>query len=133
MANWNYQGKRVVVTRCFSGMGAATARELIALGAEVHGMDYKLSTLDLASFRHVATSAQYDARQGQPDRQAPYPQSHGELESIAGSYSTRDGRFLCQSAWDIGSDAILMTRCVMSPRSGELEVDRSFPARTSGV
>ena len=53
MANWNYQGKRVVVTGCFSGMGEAAARELVALGAEVHGLDYKQSTLDLASFTHV--------------------------------------------------------------------------------
>ena len=48
-----YQGKRVVVTGCFSGMGAATARLLLELGAEVHGLDYKQSELPLASFTNV--------------------------------------------------------------------------------
>ncbi len=49
----NYEGKRVVVSGCFSGMGEATARGLLALGAEVHGLDFKQSTLDLASFTKV--------------------------------------------------------------------------------
>lgn len=48
-----YKGKRVVVSGCFSGMGEATARLLVELGAEVHGLDYKDSSLDLASFRTV--------------------------------------------------------------------------------
>jgi NAD(P)-dependent dehydrogenase (short-subunit alcohol dehydrogenase family) len=48
-----YQGKRVIVTGCFSGMGAATARILLDLGAEVHGLDYKPATLALASFTNV--------------------------------------------------------------------------------
>lgn len=48
-----YKGKRVVVTGCFSGMGEATARILLDLGAEVHGFDYKDSTLPLASFTNV--------------------------------------------------------------------------------
>ena len=45
-----YTNKRVVVSGCFSGMGEATARLLLEQGAEVHGIDYKPSTLDLASF-----------------------------------------------------------------------------------
>ena len=45
-----YTGKRVVVSGCFSGMGEATAKLLLELGAEVHGLDYKPSTLVLASF-----------------------------------------------------------------------------------
>lgn len=45
-----YKGKRVVVTGCFSGMGEATAKRLLSLGAEVHGLDYKDCALDLASF-----------------------------------------------------------------------------------
>jgi NAD(P)-dependent dehydrogenase (short-subunit alcohol dehydrogenase family) len=53
MGKWNYQGKRVVVSGCFSGMGEAAARELVALGAEVHGLDYKDSTLNLASFTRI--------------------------------------------------------------------------------
>jgi len=45
-----YKNKRVVVTGCFSGMGEATARILLELGAEVHGIDYKPTALSLASF-----------------------------------------------------------------------------------
>jgi NAD(P)-dependent dehydrogenase (short-subunit alcohol dehydrogenase family) len=48
-----YAGKRVIVTGCFSGMGAATAIMLRGLGAEVHGLDYKDSDLPLASFTNV--------------------------------------------------------------------------------
>ncbi len=36
-----YEGKRVVVTGAASGMGAATARILVDLGAEVHAIDVK--------------------------------------------------------------------------------------------
>jgi NAD(P)-dependent dehydrogenase (short-subunit alcohol dehydrogenase family) len=49
----NYTGKRVLVTGCFSGMGEATARLLLELGAEVHGLDYKDSALPLAGFSRV--------------------------------------------------------------------------------
>jgi NAD(P)-dependent dehydrogenase (short-subunit alcohol dehydrogenase family) len=49
----NYKNKRVVITGCFSGMGEATARLLLSLGAEVHGLDYKDSALDLASFTRM--------------------------------------------------------------------------------
>ena len=48
---WSYAGKRVVIAGCSSGMGEATARELVRLGAEVHGVDIKRSPVDLASFR----------------------------------------------------------------------------------
>ncbi len=48
-----YKGKRVVVSGCFSGMGYATARILVELGAEVHGLDFKETDLDLASFNLV--------------------------------------------------------------------------------
>jgi NAD(P)-dependent dehydrogenase (short-subunit alcohol dehydrogenase family) len=48
-----YKNKRVVVSGCFSGIGEATARLLLQLGAEVHGLDYKPSKLDLASFRQI--------------------------------------------------------------------------------
>lgn len=48
-----YKGKRVIVTGCFSGMGEATAKLLIELGAQVHGLDYKDSALPLASFHNV--------------------------------------------------------------------------------
>ncbi len=48
-----YQGKRILVTGVFSGMGEATAKLLTELGAEVHGLDYKESSLPLASFTNV--------------------------------------------------------------------------------
>ena len=48
-----YQGKRVIVSGCFSGMGEATARILLDLGAEVHGFDFKPSSLPLASFTQI--------------------------------------------------------------------------------
>ncbi len=46
-----YANKRVLVTGCFSGMGYATAKLLLDLGAEVHGLDYKECELPLASFQ----------------------------------------------------------------------------------
>jgi NAD(P)-dependent dehydrogenase (short-subunit alcohol dehydrogenase family) len=49
----SYQNKRVVISGCFSGMGEATAKLLLKQGAEVHGLDYKASTLGLASFTQV--------------------------------------------------------------------------------
>ncbi|MFT4046411.1 MAG: coniferyl-alcohol dehydrogenase [Solimonas sp.] len=49
----SYKNKRVVISGCFSGMGEATAKLLLAQGAEVHGLDYKESKLPLASFTHV--------------------------------------------------------------------------------
>lgn len=48
-----YKGKRVIVSGCFSGMGEATAKLLLELGAEVHGLDYKDSALPLTSFHNV--------------------------------------------------------------------------------
>ena len=48
-----YKGKRVIVSGCFSGMGEATAKILLSLGAEVHGFDYKDVDLPLASFNKV--------------------------------------------------------------------------------
>jgi NAD(P)-dependent dehydrogenase (short-subunit alcohol dehydrogenase family) len=48
-----YKNKRVIVSGCFSGMGEATARILLELGAEVHGIDYKETKLGLASFNQV--------------------------------------------------------------------------------
>lgn len=49
----DYKSKRVVVSGCFSGMGEATAKLLLKLGAEVHGLDYKDCSLKLASFTRV--------------------------------------------------------------------------------
>jgi NAD(P)-dependent dehydrogenase (short-subunit alcohol dehydrogenase family) len=49
----SYAGRRVVISGCFSGMGQATARLLLELGAEVHGLDYRDCALPLASFARV--------------------------------------------------------------------------------
>ena len=48
-----YKNKRVIVSGCFSGMGEATARRLVELGAEVHGFDFKETSLELASFTQL--------------------------------------------------------------------------------
>ena len=48
-----YKGKRVIVSGCFSGMGEATAKLLLSLGAEVHGLDFRPSSLPLASFTQI--------------------------------------------------------------------------------
>lgn len=48
-----YKGKRVIVSGCFSGMGEATAKLLLELGAEVHGLDFRDSSQPLASFTNV--------------------------------------------------------------------------------
>jgi len=75
---WSYAGKRVVIAGCHSGMGEATARELVRLGAEVHGVDIKRSPVGLASFREVdlRDTARIDAA----------------LEAIGGSF---DASFYC--------------------------------------
>ena len=48
-----YEGKRVVVTGCASGMGAAAASILVELGAEVIGLDVKPTEVPVKSFVHV--------------------------------------------------------------------------------
>jgi NAD(P)-dependent dehydrogenase (short-subunit alcohol dehydrogenase family) len=48
-----YRGRRVVVTGCSSGIGEATARALVGLGAEVVGADIRTPTVKLAAFHHV--------------------------------------------------------------------------------
>lgn len=50
MSEWSFAGKRVVIAGCFSGMGEAAARELVAQGAEVHGFDVRESPVEMASF-----------------------------------------------------------------------------------
>lgn len=60
---WSYEGKKVVITGCFSGMGEAAARELVRLGAVVHGIDIKESPVAMSSFQQVdlRERAQIDA------------------------------------------------------------------------
>ena len=48
-----YAGKRVVVTGCASGMGAATAQILVDLGADVVGLDVKPTDVPVSSFIQV--------------------------------------------------------------------------------
>lgn len=53
MSVWSYEGKRAVIVGCASGMGEAAARELVRLGAELHGFDVRESPVALASFGKV--------------------------------------------------------------------------------
>lgn len=46
----SYEGKRVAIVGCASGMGEACARALVDQGAEVHGADVRESPVPLASF-----------------------------------------------------------------------------------
>jgi len=48
-----YENKRVIVTGCSSGMGRAVAKLLLELGAQVQGLDYQASDLDLVSFHRA--------------------------------------------------------------------------------
>ncbi|MGO4443953.1 coniferyl-alcohol dehydrogenase [Mycobacterium sp. 2YAF39] len=47
---WRYDGRRVVVTGCASGIGADVARQLADLRAEVVGLDIRAPDFDIAEF-----------------------------------------------------------------------------------
>jgi len=47
---FRYDGKRVLVVGCATGMGASTAGIVSSLGGEVHGIDYRKPDYELASF-----------------------------------------------------------------------------------
>jgi NAD(P)-dependent dehydrogenase (short-subunit alcohol dehydrogenase family) len=53
---WRYDGKRVVVTGCASGIGEHVARQLTELGAEVLGLDLRRPALQLKEFHEVDLS-----------------------------------------------------------------------------
>ena len=53
---WRYDGKRVVVTGCASGMGQEAARELIDLGATVVGLDIAEPTVAVKEFHRLDLS-----------------------------------------------------------------------------
>jgi len=53
---WRYDGKRVVVTGCASGIGEHVARQLTELGAEVVGLDVRQPALQLKEFHEVDLS-----------------------------------------------------------------------------
>lgn len=50
---WRYDGRRVVVTGCASGIGEHVARQLTELGAEVVGLDRHPTALQLKEFHQV--------------------------------------------------------------------------------
>lgn len=50
---WRYDGRRVVVTGCASGIGAEVARLVNELGAEVVGLDQRSPSLQLTEFHEV--------------------------------------------------------------------------------
>lgn len=50
---WRYDGRRVVVTGCASGIGEHVARQLVELGAEVVGLDRNPPALQLKEFHEV--------------------------------------------------------------------------------
>jgi NAD(P)-dependent dehydrogenase (short-subunit alcohol dehydrogenase family) len=50
---WRYDGRRVVVTGCASGIGAHVVRQLTELGAVVVGWDKRLPDFDIAEFHAV--------------------------------------------------------------------------------
>lgn len=53
---WRYDGKRVVVTGCASGIGEHVARQLTELGAEVVGLDLRRPALQLKEFFEIDLS-----------------------------------------------------------------------------
>lgn len=53
---WRYDGRRVVVTGCASGIGEHVARQLTELGAEVIGLDLRRPALQLKEFHEVDLS-----------------------------------------------------------------------------
>jgi NAD(P)-dependent dehydrogenase (short-subunit alcohol dehydrogenase family) len=53
---WRYDGKRVVVTGCASGIGEHVARQVTELGAEVIGLDMRRPALQLKEFHEVDLS-----------------------------------------------------------------------------
>jgi NAD(P)-dependent dehydrogenase (short-subunit alcohol dehydrogenase family) len=53
---WRYDGRRAVVTGCASGIGAAVARQLAELGAEVVGLDLQRPALQPKEFHELDLS-----------------------------------------------------------------------------
>ena len=50
---WRYDGRRVVVTGCASGIGEHVARQLTELGAEVVGLDRRRPAAQLKEFHEI--------------------------------------------------------------------------------
>jgi NAD(P)-dependent dehydrogenase (short-subunit alcohol dehydrogenase family) len=64
---FDYAGKHVVITGCYSGIGRAAAKLLIEAGARVHGLDWRECDLPLAAFTRVdmREQASIDRAQGE--------------------------------------------------------------------
>jgi NAD(P)-dependent dehydrogenase (short-subunit alcohol dehydrogenase family) len=60
---WRYDGRRVVVTGCASGIGEYVARQLLELGAEVVGLDRNPPGLALKEFHRVDLADQESIEQ----------------------------------------------------------------------
>ncbi|MFP7761676.1 coniferyl-alcohol dehydrogenase [Marisediminicola sp. LYQ134] len=71
MNSTDYTGKRVVVTGCSSGVGAATAKMLGALGAEVIGLSRREPTEPVAQFHEVDLASPESIEAAVRDIQAP--------------------------------------------------------------
>src|SRR5882762_11137075 len=84
---WRYDGRRVVVTGCSSGIGEATARELVGLGAEVIGLDRQDPAIAIDEFVPVDLSE---------------PESVDDAASRLGSV---DALFHCAGIWNGGGSA----------------------------
>lgn len=50
---WRYDGRRVVVTGCASGIGEHVARQLTELGADVLGLDKRPPAVQVGDFREI--------------------------------------------------------------------------------
>jgi NAD(P)-dependent dehydrogenase (short-subunit alcohol dehydrogenase family) len=50
---WRYDGRRAVVTGCASGIGEHVVRQLIALGADVTGLDKRRPAVDITDFHEL--------------------------------------------------------------------------------
>ena len=93
---FRYDGKRALVVGCFSGMGAATAKILAHLGAEVHGVDFREPDYELAGFTKCdlrnkkEVDGLIDGLKGPVDRLfycAGLPQTHPPLDVMTVNFA----------------------------------------------
>ncbi len=93
---FRYDGKRALVVGCFSGMGAATAKILQHLGAEVHGVDFREPDDELAGFTKCdlrnkeEVDGLIDSLEGPIDRVfycAGLPQTHPPLDVMTVNFA----------------------------------------------